>query len=285
MTSIDNIIKTYQQDGYYLAKKIFEPKRAQGAANWLRSQDLKKLAKTMMDRSPGDVLTKYQNIHHGDSQIAQIASDPKMLKIASQLAGDEVQILSSIVNLKNAWYGRVDYYHQDYAHFEPRGYKKPTVINCFAFLDPHNINTAPLHIFPGSHKEGLLEHLSVFDVNGTHKLVVSPEDLNKSYKKYGHKVIEAEPGDVLFFHTLLIHGSGHNISPKPRMIILTQALPKKDRPQETLSKKFKTFNLLRAKKEIDEAKKRYEFYKNKYEKQLESDDIIFNIPLPNEVKN
>ena len=46
MTSMDNIIKTYQQDGYYLAKKVFEPKRAQGAANWLRSQDLKKLAKT-----------------------------------------------------------------------------------------------------------------------------------------------------------------------------------------------------------------------------------------------
>ena len=52
----------------------------------------------------------------------------------------------------------------------------------------------------------------------------------------------------------------------------------------SLSKKFKAFNLLRAKKEIDEAKKRYEFYKNKYEKQLKSNDIIFNIPLPKEEK-
>jgi ectoine hydroxylase-related dioxygenase (phytanoyl-CoA dioxygenase family) len=278
---MNNVIEQYQQEGYYLAKKIFKPKQAQEAADWLRSQNLKKLAKSFMDQSPCDDLAKYQSIHNGDTPIAKIATDPGMLQIASQLAGDEVYIWGSLVNLKNAWYGRVDYYHQDYANYKPRGYTKPSVVNCFTFLDQHNINTAPLNIFPGSHKGGALDHLSVFDVNGMHKLVVNPKDLDKAYKKYGHSLVDAEPGDVLYFHSLLIHGSAHNISPHNRMIILTQVNPKRDKPVESLSK-IKKFNLSRTQKEIEEAKRRYEFYKDKYERQLKSDEIIFNNPVPKE---
>lgn len=276
-----DIYKNYQRDGFYIARGLFSKKNAQDAASWLRTKDLEGLAKSFMDQSPGDPLAKYQSIHNGDSPVAQIASDPKMIQIASELAGDEVYIWGSLVNLKNAWYGRVDYYHQDFANYEPRGYTKPSIVNCFTFLDPHTTSAAPLHIFPGSHKEGLLKHMSVFDVNGMHKLVVSPEDLDRTYKKYGVKVIEGEPGDVLFFHSLIIHGSGHNISPNPRMIILTQVNPKKDRPTNSLSK-VREFNLSRTQKEIESAKKKYEFYKNKYEQQLGSEKVVFNNPIPKE---
>lgn len=276
-----DIKKTYKHEGFYLAKKVIDPKKAKAAANWLRSKNLKKLAKTMMDQSPGDVLTKYQSIHNGDSPIAKIARDSKMLNIASHLANDEVYIWGSLVNLKNPWYGRVDYYHQDFANYKPRGYKNPSVVNCFVFLDSHNIKNAALNIFPGSHKSGLLKHLSVFDVNGMHKLVVAPKDLDKAYKKYSHKVIEGEPGDVLYFHSLMIHGSSHNISPHNRMVILTQVNPVKDRPKESFSK-IKQFNLWRSKKEISEAERRYKFYKNKYYKQLKSKKILFNNPVPKE---
>ena len=37
---MNNVIEQYQQEGYYLAKKIFKPKQAQEAADWLRSQNL-----------------------------------------------------------------------------------------------------------------------------------------------------------------------------------------------------------------------------------------------------
>ena len=109
----------------------------------------------------------------------------------------------------------------------------------------------------------------------------TPEDLNRTHKKYGHKVINAEPGDVLFFHSLLIHGSGHNISPNPRMIILTQVNPKKDRPLNS-SSKVRKFNMSRAKQEIKSAKRKYEFYKSKYKKQLKNKKVIFNNPIPKE---
>ena len=278
---MENIFKEYDRVGFHLAKKAIDPEKAQAAANWLRSQNLKKLAKSFMDQSPCDDLAKYQSIHNGDTPIAKIASDPGMLQIASQLAKDEVYIWGSLVNLKNAWYGRVDYYHQEIPYYAPRGYEKATVINCFIFLEKHDITSAPLNIFPGSHKGGALDHVSVFDVNAMHKLVVDPKDLDHAYKKYGHQLVEAEPGDVLYFHTLLIHGSAHNISPHNRMILLTQVNPKRDKPVGSLSK-IKEFNLSRTQKEVKEAKRRYEFYKNKYEEQLKSDEIIFNNPLPKE---
>ena len=279
--NMKDVHESYQRDGFYLVKGLFEKKKIQNAAHWLRSKNLKKLAKSFMDQSPGDPLAKYQSIHNGSTPVAEIAADPKMIQFASQLARDEVYIWGSLVNLKAAWYGRVDYYHQDFANYEPRGYKQATIVNCFTFLDHHNINNAALNVFPGSHKEGLLNHMSVFDINGMHKLVVSPEDLNRTHKKYGHKVINAEPGDVLFFHSLLIHGSGHNISPNPRMIILTQVNPKKDRPLNS-SSKVRKFNMSRAKQEIESAKKKYEFYKSKYEKQLKNKKVIFNNPIPKE---
>ena len=49
MLAMNNVIEQYQREGYYLAKKIFEPKQAQEAADWLRSQNLKKLAKTIKE--------------------------------------------------------------------------------------------------------------------------------------------------------------------------------------------------------------------------------------------
>ena len=113
-----DIYKNYQRDGFYIARGLFSKKNAQDAASWLRTKDLEGLAKSFMDQSPGDPLAKYQSIHNGDSPVAQIASDPKMIQIASELAGDEVYIWGSLVNLKNAWYGRVDYYHQDFANYD-----------------------------------------------------------------------------------------------------------------------------------------------------------------------
>ena len=53
---------------------------------------------------------------------------------------------------------------------------------------------------------------------------------------YGVRVLEAEPGDVLFFHTGLVHGSSHNYSPYQRMVILTQLNTKRNKPINILQR-------------------------------------------------
>ena len=93
---------SYHRDGFYLAKGLFEKKKAQEAAQWLRSQNLEKLSTSLMDRAPMDPLARYQNVHQGNSPIAYFANHPETIRTASQLAGEELYIWGSQVNLKSA---------------------------------------------------------------------------------------------------------------------------------------------------------------------------------------
>ena len=92
-------------------------------------------------------------------------------------------------------------------------------------------------------------------------------------------VIDAEPGDALFFHTSLVHGSSHNSSPDSRMVMLAQLNTVGNEPVG-VSVQAKQFNLSRAQMEYEEAGRRYEYFKQKYEQQLASDELTFCPPIP-----
>jgi ectoine hydroxylase-related dioxygenase (phytanoyl-CoA dioxygenase family) len=111
--------------------------------------------------------------------------------------------------------------------------------------------------------------------------MVPPETLNQLNESYGYKIIEAKPGDVLFFHTGLVHGSSHNIGHQSRMVILSQLNTKKN-VAKNVQNNARQFNLKRSKMELKEAERRLMWYKNKYESQLNSEDVEFNSPIPEE---
>ena len=71
---------------------------------------------------------------------------------------------------------------------------------------------------------------------------------DKLKKKYGLKAVVAKPGDILFFHASLVHGSSHNISPNGRMVIVSRINSMSNLPKN-VNKKAILFNLSRAKKE------------------------------------
>ena len=58
-------------------------------------------------------------------------------------------------------------------------------------------------------------------MNGLAKYMVHPK-LSELNKKYGVHTINADVGDVLFFHMGCVHGSGHNISGSNRTVVLSQ---------------------------------------------------------------
>ena len=273
--------KYFERNGYCLLNNVFPCDMAEQAASWLKSQDLEKLANSWTEQEPYVSLAVYQNIHHNNSPIAKIASDPEILKIASLLMGDDVYIWSSKVNLKAAWCGTVEYFHQDYVYWADRGYTKMNMMSCMIFLEPHGIYNGGLRVFPSSHKEGFIKHKPFININGLSKFMIHPETLNRLQRTYGYKIIEGKPGDVLFFHTGLVHGSSHNIGHQSRMVILSQLNARKNVPNNVRDN-AKQFNLKRAKMELKEAERRLIWYKNKYESQLNSEDIQFNSPIPKE---
>ena len=273
----------FAKNGYLLLKGFFPMSAAKAAGEWLRSQDQLGLAKTWTDQEPGVALAVYQNIHKGDSPIAKLASDPRVLQAASEIMEQETYIWSSKVNLKAAWCGTVEYYHQDYAYWRGRGYGDVKMLTCMTCLDPHSPKNGGLHVIPGSHTLGFVEHMGFINTNGLSKFMIPPKKLDQLSQDFGVLPIIAEPGDVLFFHAGLIHGSAHNISPDNRMIILTQMNTVGNIPDQVASK-AKEFNLERASFEVAEAKRRLSWFEKKYKEQFESNDVTFNSPIPDAEK-
>jgi ectoine hydroxylase len=249
------------------------------AVDWMSHQDPETIAKSWTEQEPGVPLAVYSVVHNGNNPIAQLASDTRILQIASELIGESTYMWASKINIKAPWCGAVEYYHQDLVYWKDRGYPKDQMLSCMVFLESHNVNNAALHVLPGTHKNGFIHHKPFININGLSKQMVPPEMLNVLHQKHGLVIITAKPGDALFFHTSLVHGSSHNISPNGRMILLAQLNTIGNEPVE-VSSNAKEFNISRAKMEFEEAERRREYFKDKYETQLRSDDLTFSPPIP-----
>ena len=278
-----NKITYFKNNGYYLEKNFFSKKRVNYALKWLRKQNPAELVKSWTEKEPGVPLAVYSVIHKSNDKISDLTNDKKMLEFASNLIGSEVYIWSSKVNIKEAWCGTAEYYHQDLVYWKDRGYPKDEMLSCMIFLEEHDLNNAALHVIPGTHKFGFIKHEPFININGLSKFMIPPSKLNHLMKKHKLKYIKASPGDVLFFHTSLIHGSSHNISSKSRAIILSQLNTIGNEPKQ-VSKNARIFNLTRSKFEKDESLRKYKWFKNKYDLQKKSKKLTFSAPIPKEEK-
>lgn len=281
---IKKIKKEYNNNGFVLLKNFLPKKECNQALKWLNKKNKKKLAKTWTEQEPGVDLAVFFIIHNKlNNPISKLANNKKVLSLASELVDDKVYIYSSKANLKAAWCGAVEYYHQDLVYWRDRGYPREDMLSAMVFLDPHHDENAPLNLFPGTHKLGFIKHEPFINLNGLAKFMVPPKKLSNLQNKYGLKRINAEPGDVLFFHMGVVHGSGHNISPKNRAVVLSQLNTVNNVPRnvQTNSRKF---NLTRAKKEVLEAKRRLNWFQKKYHNQLKTKKLTFHAPIVREEK-
>ena len=276
-------IKHFKEKGYVIVKKFFSSRLCINASKWLHKQDPEKLANTWTEQEPMVPLAVYFAIHNYETPISKLAKNKDLLNCASQLINDEVYIWSSKVNLKAKWCGTAEYYHQDIVYWKDRGYKKHDMLSAMIVLEDHNLKNAALQVFPGSHKLGFVEHEPFININGLAKFMVHPKKLDQYYKKYGLQAIEAKPGDVVFFHASLIHGSSHNISNNGRMIILSQLNSIGNKPKN-VTHKSRQFNLSRARQEYKEAKRKLVWFRKKYNQQLNQKTLTFSAPIVKEEK-
>ena len=258
---------------------MFNKESISKAVNWLQAQKPEALIKTWTDQEPAVPLSVYGDVHQDKNPVSHIANDPKIIEMAEKLINKKTYIRASKVNLKAPWCGTVEYYHQDLIYWKERGYLKDEMLSCMVLLQKHDLRNAALHVFPGTHTRGLIPHQPFININGLAKRMVSPEKLDELNKVHGVVAIEGDPGDALFFHAGLVHGSSHNISPDGRMALFVQLNTAENKPQDTFSN-VKQFNIKRAKEEVEEASRRLQFFKEKLERQVKSDDPEFCPPVP-----
>lgn len=277
-------IEFFSKNGFFHYKNFFSKKKINIAKKWMLKQNPKKILKSWTETEPHVPLAVYSVLSEKKSPISELSINKKMLNIASKLIQAPVYVWHSKVNMKVAWCGTVEYFHQDRVYWQDRGYPSDKMLSCMIIMDDHNQDNAGLQVFKGTHKLGFIKHVPFININGLAKFMVSPKTLDKINKKYEHIRVNAKIGDVFFFHSSLLHGSSHNSSPNNRMIILSQLNTIGNQPKNVKNNAIK-FNLLRAKREYDESLRRFRWFKSKYFNQKKSTKILFSAPIPKEEKN
>lgn len=132
----------------------------------------------------------------------------KFLDVIEAILGPDIILHHTKLFLKPPEKGSPFPMHQDWGYFPT---VKDTMIAGIIHLSEATDEMGCLRVYPGTHKLGRLE--------GS---MGSTDLLMERYPIEGATVLEAEPGDVVFFHYFLIHGSMPNRSTRPRKTVLVQ---------------------------------------------------------------
>lgn len=139
------------------------------------------------------------------------AFDENAVKIVEAILGPNVEIFGNGQCLyKEPVGGHPKHLHQDSAYFEHR-YQGPVGILNYV-VDTDLVNGA-LHVVPGSHKLGQLNHIDTFSHLGLE------ED---EWPWESALPVEGKAGDSIFFNVKTIHGSKQNMSDKPRPVFINR---------------------------------------------------------------
>jgi ectoine hydroxylase len=171
--------------------------------------------------------------HRYQPEYSEVIRNPKVLDPVRQITGNDVYVYHSKINVKDAFEGAVWLWHQDYGYWMWDGID-PKVTSAMIMLDRATLNNGSLMVIDGSHKWNRLEHYADTVTTSYKQWCIDTKTLKERVNEEAIRQITGEPGDVLFFHCNIVHGSGHNMSPLPRktFIICYNDIANKPRPVE-----------------------------------------------------
>ena len=212
-------VKHYQDNGYLILRNAIRKNEIN-----IIIKRLTYLTKSQKDgrglSEPGITKSLVHSLHLDKELKKIIENKPWFQNVVKKLLNcNEVYVWNAKSNLKLRWNGSVEYYHQDYIYWRDFGLNSANMLNCMIFIDNHNHGNAGLWVFPKSHNK-ILKHEKFLNINSLQKFFIPTSILDKINKKNPVKSITEKSGSCIFFHSKLIHGSSHNISPKNRRILL-----------------------------------------------------------------
>lgn len=162
------------------------------------------------------VLRKIENTREFSPFFRDLSVHPNLLRVLGGLLGPDLLLFRSTLMLKPAFHGSAHAPHQDSAYWP---IDPPALVTVSVALNDATTENGCFNVIPHSHKWGLKDW----------GLIAQAQDAEMAYEN-GPK--EARPvdmplkaGSALFFHSLMVHGSGPNKSPHPRNTALYAYFP------------------------------------------------------------
>ena len=222
-TSSAEITKSFHENGYYLAKNVYNPAEiAELERDFDRIvQQLRGSGEEVDARWKGAAINKIDAnttvVHTHNVQIYSAAwlrafLQPHFLEISQAiLKSPDVILHHSKLFQKPAEKGAPFPMHQDWSYFPS---VKDTMMAGVIHVSSATDEMGCLRVYPGTHRLGRKEE--------SHGQSLSEDNWLKDYPIEKATVVEAEPGDVVFFHYFTLHGSLPNRSDKVRKTVLVQ---------------------------------------------------------------
>ncbi len=210
----------FSENGYYLARGVFTSSEiaelqtdfdrivdqlmASGQdinARW-KGPEMEKMGAT------NSVVIHTHNVQQYSAAWMRACLHSGFLDIAEAILGPDIVLHHTKLFQKPAEQGAPFPMHQDWGYFPTL---KDTMMAGIVHVSRATDAMGCLRVYPGTHKLGRLEGT----MGGT-------EALLRDYPIEKATPLEAEPGDVLFFHYCTIHGSLPNRSDEVRKTVLIQ---------------------------------------------------------------
>jgi phytanoyl-CoA hydroxylase len=211
----------YDEHGYLVVRGIFEPDElalfrerfrhviegeAAPADGMLVMRDVMVAKGVVAAGSRDREIAKIQDFHNDPVLFEGYAKHARLLDWVSAFIGPDIKsIHTMLINKPPGVDGRHPL-HQDLLYFPFR--PADAIVATWTALDPCTRENGCLAVVPGSHHGELLAHENVdweyvnFGYFGAAGVGAASERLH----------LELQPGETLFFHPLLLHGSGRNRS-------------------------------------------------------------------------
>ena len=157
----------------------------------------------------GDRILHTHNVQKYSRVWLNAFLNDRFLDVVEELIGPDIILHHSKLFQKPAEAGSPFPMHQDWPYFPTL---KDSMIAGIVHVSRATDEMGCLRVYPGSHKLGRVE-----GADGRRQ-----NDLIDSYPIEKAQVIEAEPGDVIFFHYFTLHGSMPNRSEAVRKTVLCQ---------------------------------------------------------------
>jgi non-heme Fe2+,alpha-ketoglutarate-dependent halogenase len=149
--------------------------------------------------------------------VLEIAEDSHILDIFEDLVGPNLRCWSMAWRVKNPDGQTFAGWHQDSAY----GAATPVVLGGLA-LSECGVRQGCLRGVPGSHKWGILAHEESADpksILAKGQYIAAPFDESKAVD------FALQPGEMVMFDNTLVHGSGANLGPDRRFLLLVEMVP------------------------------------------------------------
>lgn len=220
MTLSTDQLEFWTENGYLAIEDVIRPQevdqlrraleRLTARADQLEESTDRFKLQAFGDSGGGRLVQQIAEPHELGAEWMALARDTRILDVIEDLLGPNILLYYSMLMMKPARQGFRAPWHQDFAFFV---HDRAALVAVQLYLDDSTLDNGCIHVVPGSHKLGLLNHFR----DGAFTEIVEGDTSAYDAQQVA---LPVSAGGMALWHPLTLHSSPPNASDHPRRAIV-----------------------------------------------------------------